>query len=229
MKFSKLIPAIVLGLMPATAMAQNLMTNSSFEVDGPGFILFQGWENYGEVYKADSGEIIALDGSFTAKMFGPSIGSQADQVLLQQVSGITPGELYTLSGSVQHQAVAPLGNENIILIQMVFRDAGGNALEAVEQTALTPGVSPTDEWIESSVSGIAPAGTASMTVALLHIQLGSDAGFPVQGGGATFWDDFSLVSGSAPCTNPADFTGDGQLDVFDVFAFVDAYNQGCPE
>jgi len=229
MKFSKLIPAIVLGLMPASALAQNLMTNSSFEVDGPGFILFQDWENYGEVYKADSGEIVALDGSFTAKMFGPSIGSQADQVLLQQVSGLSEGTLYTLTGSVQHQSSAPLGDENIILMQIVFRDAGGNALEAVETPALTPGVSPTDEWIESSVSGISPVGTTQATVGLLHIQLGADAGFPVQGGGATFWDNFSLVGGEAPCDNPADFTGDGVLDVFDVFAFLDAFNQGCPE
>lgn len=27
---------------------------------------------------------------------------------------------------------------------------------------------------------------------------------------------------------PADFTGDGSLDIFDVFAFLDAFNAGCP-
>lgn len=229
MKFSTIVPAVALAMMPAAAFGQNLMSNSSFEVDGPGFILFQDWQNFGEVYKADSGEIIAQDGSFTAKMFGPSIGSQADQVLLQDVTGLNEGELYTLSGYVQHQSIAPLGAENVILMQMNFRDAGGVSLEVVETPALTPGSSPTDEWIYSEISGIAPAGTVSMTIALLHIQLGTDAGFPTQGGGATFWDNFSLVEGDAPCQNRADFNGDGVLDIFDVFAFLDEFNQGCPE
>lgn len=210
----------------STTQAQNLLDNGSFETTGPGFVAFESWQNFGNIFQADMGEVVALDGSFTAKMFGASSGAQSDQVLTQNVAA-TAGELYTLTAHCQNLSSDPLGEENVILAQLVFRNAGGDALETVETDAIDPMTDPMDTWVMSELSAIAPAGTVSADVFLLHIQLGTDAGFPTQGGGASFWDNVSLTTGDAPCSNPADLNGDGELNFFDVSAFLTLYNQGC--
>ncbi len=226
MRFATLITTAI-AAAACSAGAQNLLLNGSFENPGPGFVEFANWENYGNVYTADSGEVAAQDGALTAKMFGASSGVQSDQVLLQTVTGITAGELYTLSGYCLNRSADALGDENVLLLQMSFQDAGGNTIEAVEVNALHPATDPMDTWISSSVSGVAPEGTTQILVAVLHIQLGTDAGFPNQGGGASFWDNIRLEGGEAPCTNPADLNGDGVLNFFDVSSFLTNFQQGC--
>ncbi|MCA9302604.1 MAG: hypothetical protein KC996_00630 [Phycisphaerales bacterium] len=42
------------------------------------------------------------------------------------------------------------------------------------------------------------------------------------------WDGVTLVIDTAAASCPADFTGDGELDIFDVFAFLDAFNAMDP-
>jgi len=227
MRFPLLMP-VLLGCAAFTANAQNLMTNGSFETPGPGFTLFEGWQNFGNVFASDAGETAPQDGIATGKMFGASSGLQSDQVLLQTVEGIVEGELYTLSAFTQNLSADALGMENLILIQMNFQDANGDTIEAVETSAIDVVMDPFDTWINSSVEGIAPAGTTQILVALLHIQLGTDQGFPTQGGGASFWDNIELVGGEAPCTNPADINGDGTLNFFDVSAFLTEFGNGCP-
>jgi len=221
-----------LAITAVSALAANasgqLLQNGSFEIDGPGFVLFEDWQNFGNVFAADSGETAPLDGAQMAKMFGASSGEQSDQVLLQTVTGLSEGTLYTLSANVKSITGDELGDENIILIQVAFQDAGGTNLEVVETDAYIPGTDPLDEWVASSVSGIAPTGTTQATIALLHIQLGTDAGFPMQGGGASFWDDVQFSGGEPPCTNPADFNGDGTVSFPDVGLFLQAFQEGCP-
>ena len=215
-----------LACLTGSVQAQNLLANGSFETPGPGFVEFASWINFGNIFTADSGEVVAQDGAVSAKMFGASSGGQSDQVLTQNVAA-TAGELYTLTTYVQNLSSDALGNENIILAQMVFRNAGGDALEVVEDDAIDPMTDPLDTWVMTELSAVAPAGTVSIDVFLLHIQLGADQGFPTQGGGASFWDNVSLTTGDAPCTNPADINGDGELNFFDVSAFLTAYSQGC--
>lgn len=219
--------AATMATVTCTAQAQNLLENGSFEIPGPGFVEFESWANFGNVFTADMGEIVPQDGDFTAKMFGASSGGQSDQVLNQNVPA-TEGELYTLSAYTQNLSSDALGSENIILIQMVFRDGAGNGLETVEATALDPVADPLDTWVQSELSAIAPAGTTNIDVFLLHIQLGADQGFPTQGGGASFWDNVMLVAGEPPCDNPADINGDGELNFFDVSLFLSNFNAGCP-
>lgn len=215
-----------LACLTGSVQAQNLLANGSFETPGPGFVEFASWMNFGNIFTADSGEVVAQDGAVSAKMFGASSGGQSDQVLTQNVAA-TAGELYTLTTYCQNLSSDALGNENVILAQMVFRNAGGDALEAVEDDAIDPMTDPLDTWVMTQLSAVAPAGTVSIDVFLLHIQLGADQGFPTQGGGASFWDNVSLTTGDAPCTNPADINGDGELNFFDVSAFLTAYSQGC--
>lgn len=215
-----------LAAVTCSTQAQNLLENGSFEDSGPGFVAFSDWANFGNVFQADNGEIVAQDGDFTAKMFGASSGDQSDQVLTQNVPAAA-GAAYTLTTYCQNLSSDPLGTENIILGQLVFRDDLGNALEVVEAPAIDPAADPFDTWVMMQLFAEAPSGTTNVDVFLLHIQLGADAGFPNQGGGASFWDNVSLTTGDAPCTNPADLNGDGELNFFDVSAFLTAYNEGC--
>lgn len=204
------------------ANAQNLMTNGSFETPGPGFILLQGWENYNNVFLDSSVEVAAFDGTTSVKMYGQFGGVQSDQVLLQTIEGISPNTQYTLSCEAWHNSFDAVAAGNLILLQLNFQDAAGNTLQQIQTEPIKAGVTPTDQWNHAEVSGISPPNTTKILVALLHLQL--DGAAP----GASFWDDVQLVEGGSVCTNPADFTGDGVLNFFDVSAFLGFYNQGCP-
>lgn len=214
--------ATALLAMTGAANAQNLVTNGSFETPGPGFILFQGWENYNNVFADASVEVPAFDGTTSAKMFGQFGGVQSDQVMLQTVTGINAGQQYTLSAQLWHNSFDAVQPGNLILLQMVFQDAGGAALEVNEVEALVPNETPTDQWNEASVTAIAPAGTSQILVALLHLQL--DGAAP----GASFWDNIVLEEGEPDVPCPADLNNDGVLNIFDIQAFLNLYNQGCP-
>lgn len=221
---TKLIGAALLAAMATTAIAgsPNLVTNGSFENPGPGFILFEGWQNFGNVFADASVDVPAQEGTTSAKMFGgfPGPGIQSDQVLLQTVTGITPGTTYTLSGQMYQNSADLLGAGNLMIMQLVFQNASGGNIEVIDQVVLEAG-SNTDEWLQYDITAIAPPNTAQILIALLHLQLdGTSAG-------ASFWDSISLTEGAAGCNNPADFNGDGILNFFDVSAFIGAFNQGC--
>lgn len=223
---SKLIGATLLAALAtvATAGGTNLVANGSFETPGPGFILLQGWQNFGGgVFIDASAEVPALDGTRSVKMFGEFTGVQNDQVLIQTVPGIQAGLQYTLSGNAWHNAGDAVQPGNLILLQMVFQNASGAALDTIQEEAIVPNSTPTDQWNFVEMSGTAPVGTTQILVAVLHLQLDG------QGAGASFWDDIQLVQGGGTpnCGNPADFNDDGQIDFFDLLAFVSAFNQGC--
>lgn len=221
---TKLSGAALIAAMATTAIAggPNLVTNGSFETAGPGFILFEGWENYGNVFNDGAIDVGAHDGDVAVKMFGgfPGPGIQSDQVLLQTVPGITPGTTYTLSGQLYQSSADLLGAGNLIILQMVFQNASGGNIEVLDQVVLGAG-SPLDQWNQYDITGIAPPNTDRILIALLHLQLDGESA------GATFWDSISLTEGAAGCGNPADFNGDGVLNFFDVSAFIGAFNQGC--
>lgn len=221
MKLSILLPAL-LGCAAFTANAQNLLTNGSFETPGPGFVLFEDWQNFGNVFENDPGENTAQDGAVSAKMFGQFSGAQNDQVLLQTVTGISESQVYNLSAYTQHLSTDAVAEGNLILLQMVFQDSTGGNLEVIETVAIDPAATPVDTWGLVEVSGIAPTGTSQILVALLHLQLDGAAG------GASHWDNVVLEAGEEVCTNPADLNGDGELNFFDVSLFLQAFSEGCP-
>lgn len=220
---TNLLGAALLAAATCGAMAggPNLLVNGSFETPGPGFLLFQGWENYNNVFADNSIEVTAQDGTTSAKMFGQFGGVQSDQVLLQYVEGATPGTQYNLSAYAWHNSFDAVAQGNLVLLQIVFQNAAGVALQAVEEVAIDPLSTPTDQWNLVEVSGIAPPNTSRILVALLHLQL--DGAAP----GATFWDNVRLTEGTTGCNNPADFNGDGVLNFFDISAFLNAFQQGC--
>lgn len=223
-----LITTAALGFAAMNANAQNLLSNGSFETPGPGFVVFEDWIQFNNVFADISDEQTPQDGMTSGKMFGFGNGLQNDHGMFQVVEGLTAGEEYTLSGYVLNPSNDQLGPEVIILAQLNFLDAGGVPLETVETQVINVNTSPLDTWVLGEVSGIAPAGTTSASVYLLHIQLGAKAGFPDQLGGASFWDNFSLTEGGGTgCNNPADLNGDGMLNFLDVSRFLQLFGEGC--
>lgn len=221
---TKLIGASLLAALAsvATAGGTNLVVNGSFETPGPGFILLQGWENYGGGVFIDAGvEVAPVDGTRTVKMFGEFTGVQNDQVLIQVVPSIQAGLEYTLTGNVWHNSFDAVQPGNLILLQMVFQNSAGAAIDALQVEAIVPNSTPTDQWNPIELTGIAPTGTTQILVAVLHLQLDG------LGAGATFWDDIQLVQGAGTPDCAADFNGDGTVDFFDVVSFLSAFNQGC--
>lgn len=215
--------AMAVAAMAAGASAQNLMSNGSFEDLGPGFILFQDWDNFNNVFLDASVELVAQDGVNSAKMFGQFGGEQSDQVLLQTVTGIVEGNEYSLSAYAQHLSTDAVQAGNLVLLQLNFQDSSGTTIgSAIQSEAIVPDSTPTDQWLQTVVSGIAPAGTTQILVALLHLQL--DGAAP----GATFWDNVELVEGIVQQPCEGDFNGDGQLNFFDFVDFINAFNAGCP-
>jgi hypothetical protein len=210
----------VLAAVAGSAAAQNLVTNGSFETPGPGFVLFQGWENYNNVFADDSIEVTAQDGLTSAKMFGQFGGVQSDQVLLQYVTGITPGETYTLSAYALHNSFDAVQAGNLVLLQLNFLSAPvpGATIDTVQVVAIDPASTPTDLWNKVEVSGIAPPGTTSILVALLHLQLDGQAA------GATFWDNVELFAGGGQTDCAADINGDGVVDFGDVSDFATQFS-----
>lgn len=217
------IGAAAIAAMTMGASAQNLMSNGSFETEGPGFILFQDWQNFNNVFLDASVELTAQDGVNSAKMFGQFGGEQSDQVLLQTVTGITEGQQYSLSAYAQHLSTDAVQAGNLVLLQLNFQDSSGTTIgSAIQAEAITPDVTPTDQWLQTVVSGTAPAGATQILVALLHLQL--DGAAP----GATFWDNVELVEGDVVLPCPGDFNGDGLLNFFDIQGFINVYLEGCP-
>jgi len=216
------IGAMAVAALAAGANAQNLMSNGSFEDLGPGFILFTDWDNFNNVFVDEGVELTAQDGFNSAKMFGQFGGVQSDQVLLQTVTGITPGMEYTLSAYAQHLSTDSVQAGNLVLLQLNFQNANGDPLGTVQETAIDTLTTPTDAWFQTSTGAVAPDGATQILVALLHLQLDGLAE------GATFWDNVELIEGDVMTDCPGDFNDDGMLNFFDFVDFINAFNAGCP-
>ena len=71
-----LITTAVLGMAAFSANAQNLLSNGSFETPGPGFIVFEDWQHFNNVFADESVEQTPQDGMTSGKMFGFGNGMQ---------------------------------------------------------------------------------------------------------------------------------------------------------
>ncbi len=218
------------------AMAQNLVANGSFEVDGPGFTLFESWGQFNNVFEDESVEVVAQDGLQSAKMFGQfAPEAQSEAGLFQELS-VSPGVKYDLkvythvlsSDPIQAQddTGSPGGNTfgHLALAILDFKNSSGGIIQSNEVQVHDSNTSSLDQWNEYNLSATAPAGaeTVQLTLLLLQWDLAT---------GAIFWDNVSLTVGDAepqPC-NPADLAEPfGVLDFSDVIAFLSAFGSGCP-
>ncbi|GAB4385753.1 MAG: hypothetical protein Kow0022_12830 [Phycisphaerales bacterium] len=215
----------------APAQAQNLLLNPSFETPGPGFVLFQSWGQFNNVFADENVEVTAQDGMRSAKMFGQFIpGGQSDNGVFQIIN-VTPGTTYELScwtyspsgDAIQPFVTDPAPYGHVPLLIIDFKDAGGNNLASAQTDAFVPGVDPNDQWVFKSFNATAPAGAVQAQVTCLLIQFDLAPG-------ALFWDNISVTEDNTPgpCSVADLAEPYGVLDFFDVQAFLQAFSAGCP-
>jgi hypothetical protein len=217
-----------------TATGSNLLTDPSFEIEtGPTFIgdvpatTTGKWLGFGGPPTAlhvsytlddpahqDPGiPDMAHDGIFMAKVFGPFNGFVDASGLVQNVPA-SPGQEFEASAWMQAPSGDTIiGKQNFNTIQLSFLDASGNVINGnVKDFPVLDGRDPNipaDRWVQGIVDAVAPVGTAFARISLFFVQLNNE-------GGATWWDDASLVLLS-PNVVPinGDYNNDGSVDAAD--------------
>ncbi len=142
--------------------AQCMLANPSFEIAGSSGATFAGWSQFGTVLSSSS----APHGHKSALVVGPSTNAW-DVAGVWQSLDCTPGQQWTATVLVEHPSSAPLTTGCQALLNIEWRDSGGNLISYESHTLADAGT-PADTWRQVPVtSGTAPAGTAS-----IHFLLG---------------------------------------------------------
>ncbi|MCL4221155.1 MAG: hypothetical protein KJZ65_07280 [Phycisphaerales bacterium] len=225
------LSSAAVALAAAPALAQEILLNPSFETPGPGFVLFQNWGQFNNVFADDNIEVPAQNGSRSVKMFGQFIpGGQSDNGVYQMVN-VTAGTDYVLSchtytpsgDAIQPFVTVPAAYGHLPLLIIDFKNSGGTTISSAQTNAFEPGIDPTDTWVFKSMTATAPAGAVQAQVTLLLIQFDLAPG-------ALFWDNVSMTEDDTPpgpC-NAADLAEPyGVLNFFDVQAFLQLFSAGC--
>ena len=213
----------------SVASGQNLLLNGSLETPGPGFVIFEDWGFFNNVFADDNVEVLAQDGVRSAKMFGTFLPEGQSDNGIFQILPMAEGTQLELSAWTfvpSGDALQPLdptgspgGNAygHLALLIIDFRDATGAEVGDAEIQVFESGVSPLDQWNQFSLMATAPAGTVEAQVTPLLIQWDLPTG-------AIFWDNISLTVVEDMGCNDADLAEPfGTLDFTDVVAFLTAF------
>jgi PEP-CTERM motif len=194
----------MLALTTLTASAQNLLTDPNFDLGitapNPNPNGVPGWASFGGATFLPSG--LALSGPNV--LYTPDNGGGYSVPGSYQVFAATPGETFTFSGYIYTPNVlTPNGNDFAILQLSFFTGAppnnyaGGTGTGTfgvnVGQPAGGGGVPlPQGTWTIASITGTAPAGTASLGAYILDINADPTADF--------YFDNMSLTVAPEPST-----------------------------
>jgi hypothetical protein len=192
----------LLGL--SEAQAQCILTNPSFEIGDSGANVFAGWNQFNVVGSSTN----ASHGSVAAKVTGPNWGAWELSGYWQQMDS-EPGESWSVSVDVWHTAVNPIVGLSRALVNIEWRDSGGNLI-GYESHVAADASTPVDEVQKFAVdSQPAPNGTAKARV-LLAIQQGP--GDPIAD---AYYDQVTFYSLNSPTMDEMqwdDFPGGRTMD-----------------
>ena len=150
-----------------------------------------------------------VGGTQSLTMFGPFSFDSASGAY-QADDTVVAGSTYTATAHVMNWAPDALAADNIGILQLTFWSApGGQTGGGTQLAKFEVLVDSTDDgtniylppqdgaeisdWTQVSITEVAPAGTASAEIFMLHIQLNNPAA-----GGSIFWDDVSITKGVTP-------------------------------
>jgi hypothetical protein len=176
----------VIGLGVSAAKAQNVLANPGFESpdasagDQPGST---SWNAFNSAFTTRS--VTPHSGLQTLKVFGPFfVGGGAG--VTQGGFAAAPGQGWTASAFLRDDSSDPMQGSNFAQVQLQFLNSANSVLTTISSPNFTI-ANPINTWVPETASGIAPAGTTSAQIVLVHVQLNS----PVTGG-SVFFDDASL-------------------------------------
>ncbi len=170
---------------------------------------------------ADTGSMLAMNNIITDPLTSLAVVPEGHPTL-------TPGDLYglalTAGGSVRLQRIDL--DANVIGSS---RFVSGIGFTPQFETGLDFGPDGTLYALIQGYDEVAPDQFVEISSHLYTLDpmsgIATDRGV-VQGDGT--WDGVTLVVDDAPAWCPADLTGDGQLDFFDISAFLSAFGSGDP-
>lgn len=191
--------------------------NPSFEtVNANGSEFLPGWTPYDPAApNIQQNNAFPRTGVFSALIFGQFNGVLNDSVLYQDIEA-TAGDTVDASVWAAHVGFDALQGGNFAFLNIEFLDAGGELISFVTEVALTES-DPTDLHIQTMVSGVAPAGTASARVVLGFQQ-------PADGVGAVHFDDVEVtITPGASCEG--DLNGDNMVNSSDLNVLLASFGE----
>ena len=188
--------AVVLGAM--TANAQTLL-NGGFESGTPptpdnwtvfNFAYMTGTNCPGDANNSCT-NLTVHGGQYSLKTYGP-YGTNFDASgAYQDLTGMTVGQTWKLSGYLLNYSADPIsGSNGWGVAQIQFLDSGGGLIQVAESGHFgTDTPLPIDQWTPFQAVGTVPAGTATMRIQVVHIGMAGT-------GGSVWWDDVTLAQRS---------------------------------
>ena len=202
MRLGQWVPSCVVTLsllLAGTAQAgvvANLLTNGSFEspdvAAGAETGGSTGWGSFNSTFTNQA--FPAQDGEQTLKVFGPFFHGGGSGVV-QGGFVATDGQTWEASAWLRNPSTDAIGQNNFAVVKVEFLN-GSNAVIGAFESSQFNSTAPTDVWTPVSVQGIAPAGTATAQIVLVHVQLD-----PIDGGSVLF--DNAAFGLAAPIPEPS--------------------------
>ncbi|MBD3161863.1 MAG: hypothetical protein GF346_06265 [Candidatus Eisenbacteria bacterium] len=183
---------------------QCILANPSFELPGTEGAVFGGWNQFGIV--GEAGE--ASHGARAARVRGPDSGAWDVSAYWQRLDS-EPGEQWEVTGHVRHPAERPLVGMNVALVNVEWRDSGGQLID-YDSFEVADSGTPTDAWIEFDLlSDPAPVGTVAIHFLVGVLQSPSDPTPDV------YYDEVTIYSTGPPSIDElqwVDFPGGRSVD-----------------
>jgi hypothetical protein len=202
----RILPLVLLlaAALAGPAAGQCILANPSFEINGSTGEVFGGWNQFGVVGSVGT----ASHGAQAARVSGPNSGIWDVSGYWQLQDGLA-GEQWEVTGHVMHPAGKPLTGQNVAIVNVEWRDAGGLLID-YHSVAVADATTATDTYVDFSfVSPPAPGGTA-MTVLLLGVLQS-----PTDPAPDVYYDQVTYFSTSAPTIDDVqwnDFPGGRTVD-----------------
>ncbi|HUJ09339.1 MAG TPA: hypothetical protein VL171_04875 [Verrucomicrobiae bacterium] len=158
------------GTTAVVEVPTDVLLNSGFEL-GSGTNA-SSWTQFNYAYRTSTNDIfspfIALDGTYSMKMYGPFGGVLDASGAYQNIAGASPGQTWRLTGFALNWSGDPMTQAGGYgVAQLVFLDGGNNQLQVNESQHFDQ-TTQLDAWQYFQVTATAPAGTASVQIRLLH-------------------------------------------------------------
>ena len=157
----------------------NVLVNPSFDTS------LSGWTAFGNAY-FDGRNWAYRTPTGAAKLYGTFVPG-LDSGMFQQFPA-TPGSIWKFDAHVKttcRESPIKPGNTNVVVANLLFKDAAGAALGTAEAVILD-GSGPLEAWTKHTLMATAPASTDSVAAYLLFVQTDS------LDQGAAWVDDVSL-------------------------------------